>query len=52
MVAAYKRGTTLPMVTIYKGRTIFPDEYVARLWLTRRGVKESPDRHRAEIGLA
>ena len=27
----------LPMITIYERPDEFPDEYVARLWLMRRG---------------
>ena len=36
---AIERGE-LPMITIYERPDEFPDEYVARLWLTRRGVAE------------
>ena len=36
---AHKWGD-LPMITIYERPDEFPDEYVARLWLTRRGVAE------------
>ena len=34
---AIERGE-LPMITIYERPDEFPDEYVARLWLMRRGV--------------
>jgi hypothetical protein len=36
---AIKRGET-PLITIYERPADFPDEYVARLWLIRRGTKE------------
>ena len=36
---AYKRGE-LPMITIYERPDEFPEEYVARLWFTLRGVAE------------
>ena len=36
---AHKWGD-LPMITIYERPDEFPDEYVARLWLMRRGVAE------------
>ena len=36
---AIERGE-LPMITIYERPDEFPDEYVARLWLMRRGVAE------------
>jgi len=34
---AIERGE-LPMITIYERPDEFPDEYVAQLWLMRRGV--------------
>jgi hypothetical protein len=36
---AIERGE-LPMITIYERPDEFPDEYVAQLWLMRRGVGE------------
>jgi hypothetical protein len=35
---AIKRGET-PLITIYERPVDFPDEYVARLWLIRRGTE-------------